>query len=183
MHWYAVMVNDEEMFLRGRAGHREFAAVKRMKAERYDAFTPCLHESFRESRGARRNRRIAIPMFAGYCFGRLDERGLQRLKVWPEILDVVRIGRDPYILTDGAIEAVRSVERAMDKLEITADPAAVLEQALGIGDEVALKDPLWHGHVGVISEIHGEYVVALLKLLGNETRVKVGRNKVVAQRA
>lgn len=162
MNWYAVMCNTEVRFrahdpddadAKGRSGivYGECRAVERIVGAGFEAFTPVLRRSVPAHRYSKARRELHEPMFRGYCFARWDEAVFShgRLRAWPEVWDVVRMGEAPRVITEKEIEAVRAIEAAMATAVVTGDSAELLRRVLKVGDRVKHKGVFW-GFIGTV---------------------------------
>lgn len=148
----------------------EFAAVERLGQAGYEAFAPML--GVRVRAGSRRTKRWEtrqVPLIPGYCFARLPAgEHVQLLVAWSEIVDVVRMGADPYPIPEVQIAALQALAEALD---VDRAPRDRSRRRLRVGQRVETHAPSWQGALGVIERIHRQNIVVLVNLLGAPRRV------------
>lgn len=180
--WFALMCSESSGFKNGRRVFGEFAAVERVRKEKFAAFTPCRRvlDVPRRHGANRRRSDFLAPLFPGYAFAEFDDSvwQRQRLRAWPEVFDVVRLAGEPHPIPLQVIQAVRQVQTAFERGDTTGDPVGVLEALLRVGDQVELRDVSWAGHQGTLEAIKGQRLVVLLSLFGVPTRVETDRANV-----
>lgn len=155
MHWYAVMCTGDVRYRSTGLVYAECAAVARIADAGFEAFTPVVKVAFRGRGGARINRTRLEPLLRGYCFARWgdDVFSRARLRAWPEVWDVVRVGDAPRIITADEIEAIREIERAMAASAVVGDVTQAIEFILKPGDRVVHRSPVFSGFVGTVTEV------------------------------
>jgi transcription antitermination factor NusG len=179
--WFAVVCDEAQGFKRGRRVFGEFAACERIGREGWAAFTPVRRVLLSARGGNRRREDILAPLFPGYAFALFDERVWQRerIRAWPEVIDVVRCGRDPHPIPDTVITRIRELEKAYQSGDVTGDPVQALAELLKVGERVQLRDVAWQGQVGTLERIDGPRSVVLMSLFGVPTPVTVATHDVV----
>lgn len=148
----------------------EFAAVERIGLAGYEAFAPMF--GVRVRTGPRRTKRWEtrqVPLVPGYCFARLpDGVPWERFLAWSEIVDIVRMGAEPYAIPEAQIAALQALAEALD---VDRAPRDRSRRRLRIGQRVEAHHPAWQGALGVIERIHRQNIVVLMELLGAPRRV------------
>ena len=174
--WYVLMTGGALGFVGPYRIIPEFKAVDRIGAEGLEAFCPTVSHLQRERRGKRVRRRLVVPLWSGYVFARLDDHALStRLHKWPEVVDVVRKGGQPYVLRDEIVASVRLIDQSIEYGDVTGSPKQISDAMLKPGDTVAPKLGAFRGVWGEVKEVDRDNIRFVIRLLGSERLVSAKR--------
>lgn len=155
----------------------EFEAVHRLRDNGYDAFAPS--QTVRVRAWPRHTRRWVMqqePVWRGYCFAAFPG-GVpwHRLAAWSEVIDVVRMGGEPYVIPEPQIAALRAV---IDVLAEDGAPRDKGGRPIRKGASVEMHRSAWLGALGVVEAVHRENVIVLMQFLGAPRRVAVAADEL-----
>ena len=140
--WHALRVRSNS----------ESLADQALRGKGYETFAPCRRV---RRRWSDRIREIALPLFPGYVFCRLD--ALRRTPVLqsPGVVEIVSVGKSPAPIDEREIEAVRAVVASGMETEASG--------FLRIGNRVRIGAGPLAGAEGVVATIDGrrKFVVAI----------------------
>lgn len=174
--WYAIMTAASAGFHEGRRAFPEFAAVERIGDEGHECFAPSLRILAREHRHTQRRRPRYVPLLPGYCFAnfRKGPPGRSRLAGWREVIDLVRMGEDPYRIPVDQIESLRALDETDVALDITGKPEKDTEaKPARAGDKVEHRGAQWAGLEAEVEAVHRQNATILVQFLGARRRLQV----------
>lgn len=135
-HWHVV-------YVRSRAEKK--LALDLQKAG-WEVYLP-LNTEFRK--WSDRVKKVQVPLFKSYLFVKSDARSLSDLQQFPEVVTLVRIGREYARIRDEEIEAIRTFESSGLTLEVEA-------MQLELGEEVEVIAGPLRGLRGALIEKSGQ---------------------------
>lgn len=113
-----------------------------------------------------RLRTVALPLFPGYVFCRLDPDHRLPLLTIPGVLNFVAIGKIPVSIDDAEIEAIQIAVRS----QLRTEPCTFLEG----GDRVRLETGPLAGFEGVLTPAHpARHLVVVLSVLRRSISVEI----------
>ena len=162
--WYAC-------YTRARHEKRVAAALGERGIE---AFLPML-EQLRQWKD--RKKRVALPLFPGYVFGRFDLGSMHSVLTIPGVATIVRANGYPTPIPDRELENVRRFAAALGATGAEAE----VRPFLGEGDWVRVMEGPFAGVEGIILELRGRRRVLVgLRAIGQGLEVDLDRFAVEA---
>lgn len=119
-------------------------------------------------------RSVTGPLFPRYLFGRFDlSAQFRAVRYAPEVIDVVRVGANPAIVSDALVGEMKLwAGEALDLITIQPD--------LSPGDRVEITDGPMRGLPAVILHIKSDRdrVAILLSILQSDARMLISRSQL-----
>lgn len=114
------------------------------------------------------------PLFPRYVFVQpaSSQQSLAPIRSTPGVSTIVRFGQEPAQMSELALKSIRNFESQRNALR-DADL-----HPLQPGERVQVADGPLSGLEGLISSVSQQRIVVLLQLLGQETRVSLGRHQI-----
>jgi transcription antitermination factor NusG len=157
--WYAVRT----------AAGREKAVSGQLANKGYEQFLP-MYRTRRQ--WSDRVKELELPLFPGYLFCRFDVNSRLPILVTPGVTLIVGYGKAPISISDGEIEAVRTVTKS----GAAAEPWPFLEA----GQRVRIQDGSLGGLEGLLLQVKNSWRIVLsVELLQRSVAVEVDRASVV----
>lgn len=171
--WFALMTGGAAGFVDRRRAFAEFAAVARLGDAGVEAFAPTARVLVRPHRHAKRRVTRLVPLFPGYCFARFDGPlpSRERLALWREVVDIVRVGGEPAQIPLDQIDLLRALSGCDIWVDASGEPKAISRRPIRVGDKVEYTAAAWDGFRFEVESIAGEKAVLVLRLFAGTGRI------------
>lgn len=160
--WYVIYTKPRQ----------EQLAAENLLRQAYRVYFPKINQ-LRRSRG--RQHVQLEPLFPRYIFLQPESatQSISPVRSTPGVSTLVRFGPDPAVMRTATLHAIREFE--------THRNAACVEDISPFqpGVHIHIADGPLAGMEGLISDVSHERIIALMQLLGQDTRVSVSHHHVV----
>lgn len=151
--WHALRVRSNS----------ESLADQALRGKGYETFAPCRRV---RRRWSDRIREIALPLFPGYVFCRLDACRRTPVLQSPGVVEIVGVGNSPSPIDEREIEAVRAMVASGADTEVC--------NFLRVGNRVRIGAGPLEGAEGIIATIDGHRTfVVSISLLQRSVSVRM----------
>ena len=156
--WYALKVR----------GQYEKVVARNLAAKDYEVFLPLVRS---RRRWSDRIKEVEVPLFPGYVLTRFEIQDRLPLLMVPGVSHVVSVGREPSPVSEGEVEAIRSVVNSRSHYE----PWPFIR----VGQRVRVEYGALAGLEGWVVEIRkSRKLVVPLTLLQRSVAVEIDRDWV-----